>query len=72
MVPVPPGGEQRAIAARVDAEVKRIDYLSESSARSCNLLREYRQALISAAVSGELDIAAELAVDLEHFEAQSA
>ena len=72
MVPVPPGGEQRAIAARVDAEVKRIDYLSESSARSCNLLREYRQALISAAVSGELDIAAEPAVDLEHFEAQSA
>lgn len=56
LVPVPPLDEQRAIVASVDAEVVEIDKLVNKCRSSIDLLREYRTALISAAVIGQIDI----------------
>lgn len=57
--PVPPLVEQRAIVGQVN-RVRRI--LTEAESRleqSIELLREYRQALISAAVTGQIDVTRE-------------
>ncbi|NLI08840.1 MAG: hypothetical protein GX457_17400 [Thermotogaceae bacterium] len=56
MLPVPPLPEQRAIAAFLDRETARIDALIEKVEKSIELLREYRTALISAAVTGKIDV----------------
>jgi len=56
IVPVPPPAEQRAIAAFLDRETQRIDALVEKVKRSVELLKEYRTALISAAVTGKIDV----------------
>lgn len=48
--------EQRAIAAYLDRETARIDALIEKVEKSIELLREYRAALISAAVTGKIDV----------------
>ncbi len=58
-VPVPSADEQRAIAAFLDRETARIDALVEKIKTSINLLREYRTALISAAVTGTIDVGKE-------------
>lgn len=58
-VPVPPRREQDEIAAHLDAEVGKLHELEAATARSVERLREYRQALITAAVTGQLDIAAQ-------------
>jgi type I restriction enzyme S subunit len=47
---------QRAIADFLDRETARIDALIEKIDRQIDLLLEHRQALITAAVTGELDI----------------
>jgi type I restriction enzyme S subunit len=47
--------EQEAILAAVSAEVSRVDGLAAESERAIALLRERRAALISAAVTGEID-----------------
>lgn len=52
----PPLGEQRAIAAFLDRETVRIDALIEKVEKSIELLREYRTALISATVTGKIDV----------------
>jgi len=57
---VPPEDEQRAIAAFLDRETARIDGLIEKIRKSIDLLREYRTALISAAVTGKIDVRGEL------------
>lgn len=49
--------EQRAIADYLDRETARIDALIETIGRQLALLQEHRQALITAAVTGELDVA---------------
>jgi type I restriction enzyme S subunit len=54
--PVPPIGEQRAIAEFLDVETKKIDALQEATDRTIALLRERRTALIAAAVTGRIDI----------------
>jgi type I restriction enzyme S subunit len=54
--PIPPLDEQRAIAAFLDRETARIDALIEKIRKSIDLLREYRTALISAAVTGKIDV----------------
>lgn len=59
-VPVPPDREQQAIAAFLDLETARIDALIEKVEKSIELLREYRTALISAAVTGKIDVRGEL------------
>ena len=54
--PLPPLAEQRAIAEHLDRETARIDALSAKNARLIALLREKRSALISAAVTGKIDL----------------
>ena len=53
LAPLP---EQLAIAAFLDGETARIDALIEKVEKSIELLREYRTALISAAVTGKIDV----------------
>ncbi len=56
----PPSHEQRAIAAFLDRETAQIDALIEKVEKSIELLREYRTALISAAVTGKIDVRREV------------
>lgn len=60
-VAVPPVEEQEAIAKHLDAIVGRIDGIVRRTATSVEKLREYRQALITAAVTGKLDVSKEAA-----------
>ncbi|MCG7847569.1 MAG: restriction endonuclease subunit S [ANME-2 cluster archaeon] len=55
-IPIPPLSEQRAIAAFLDRETGRIDNLTIKIHESISKLREYRTALISAAVTGKIDV----------------
>ena len=52
--------EQRSIAAFLDRETSRIDDLIAKVNDSVELLREYRTALISAAVTGKIDVREEV------------
>ena len=54
--PLPPLPEQLAIAAFLDRETARIDTLTAEAQRAIDLLQERRSALISAAVTGQIDI----------------
>lgn len=57
-IPVPPVREQRDIAEQWDAVSRQLDALKAKIGKQVELLRERRQALITAAVTGQLDIAA--------------
>jgi len=57
-VVVPSVTEQREIAERLDSEGRRIDDLITLTERSIDLLREKRAALITAAVTGKIDVRA--------------
>lgn len=59
----PPDDEQRAIAEFLDAVVDRVDLATSRIDESINKLTEYRSALITAAVTGQLDIPAALPDD---------
>jgi len=59
-IPSPAIYEQRAITAFLDRETARIDALIEKINNSIDLLREYRTALISAAVTGNIDVREEV------------
>ena len=59
---IPPIAEQQTIAAFLDRETSRIDELIAKVNRSIDLLREYRTALISAAVTGKIDLREEVPV----------
>ncbi len=61
IVIMPPFNEQKAIAAFLDRETARIDSLIDKVQDSIEKLREYRTALISAAVTGKIDIRKEVA-----------
>ncbi len=52
----PPSEEQSAIVAFIDRETAKLDTLIEKSRRSIDLMREHRTALISAAVTGKIDV----------------
>ncbi len=54
--PVPPLTEQQAIAAYLDRETARLDALIARVREGIEKLREYRAALISAAVTGKMDV----------------
>jgi len=60
-VAIPPKVEQAAIAAFLDREVAGIDALVAEAQKTVDLLQERRTALISAAVTGQIDVR-ELAV----------
>ncbi|MGC7389506.1 restriction endonuclease subunit S, partial [Xanthomonas citri pv. citri] len=53
---IPPRPEQDAIVAHLDRATSRIDTLIAKTERSIELLREHRTALITAAVTGKIDL----------------
>ncbi len=58
---VPPAPEQRAIAAFLERETTKIDALIAKIREGIQRLKEYRTALISAAVTGKIDVREEVA-----------
>jgi type I restriction enzyme S subunit len=60
-VPCPPRAEQAAIAARIDRSLRHLDTLEAQISSSLARLREYRQALITVAVTGKIDVSKEAA-----------
>lgn len=56
LVPVPPPSEQRAIARFLDRETAKIDALVAKVEQAIERLQEYRTALITAAVTGKIDV----------------
>jgi type I restriction enzyme S subunit len=55
-IPFPPHPEQRAIVARIDAACAKLDALAATTETAIARLSEYRQALISAAVTGKINV----------------
>ena len=55
-VTVPPFAEQLEIAHKINAETTRIDTLIQKTQHSIDLLKERRSALITAAVTGQIDL----------------
>lgn len=55
-IPIPPRSEQMALASFLDHETAKIDALIAEQQRLIELLQEKRQALISAAVTGQIDV----------------
>ena len=55
-LPLPPMAEQRAITEYLDQKVARIDALSERAGTAIERLNECRTALITAAVTGKIDV----------------
>ncbi len=53
---IPPELEQEAIASYLERETRRIDTLTAEAQRAIDLLQERRTALISAAVTGQIDV----------------
>jgi len=62
---LPPLDEQVAIACYLDAETSKFDTLSVEANRAIELLKERRSALISAAVTGKLDVRGEQLLEIE-------
>ncbi|WP_221090130.1 restriction endonuclease subunit S [Deinococcus aquaedulcis] len=55
-VPLPPTSEQQAIAIYLNVENAKLDALGQKLEQSITRLREYRAALITAAVTGQIDV----------------
>jgi type I restriction enzyme S subunit len=55
-VATPPRSEQLEIAAYLGEAVGKLDGLMKFARRSIDLMREHRSALISAAVTGKIDV----------------
>lgn len=53
---VPPAGEQQQIVTHIAEMTKRIDSIASKTERSITLLKERRSALITAAVTGQIDL----------------
>ena len=60
-IPLPPLQEQEAIVAHLNAVCMREAIVRQRIAESVTLLREYRTAIISAAVTGKIDVRKEVA-----------
>ena len=56
--PTPPRAEQDDIAEFLDRETSKFDALAAEAQRAIDLLQERRTALISAAVTGQIDVRA--------------
>jgi type I restriction enzyme S subunit len=56
ITPLPPVSEQKQIVEAVLQEQKRIDILTCAATHAIDLLQERRTALISAAVTGKIDV----------------
>ena len=57
-LPLPPPEEQRAIMARLDEQTAKIDALIAKTERFIDISKERRAALITAAVTGQIDVRA--------------
>jgi type I restriction enzyme S subunit len=55
-VPRPPVNEQRAISDYLDGETAKLDRMMEKVEAAIDRLQEYRTALITAAVTGKIDV----------------
>ena len=55
-VPVPPLEEQQAIIEHIQHETAKLDNLRVAAERTVGLLKERRAALISAAVTGKIEV----------------
>jgi len=55
-IPFPPLEEQRTIATHLDGETANLDALIAKVREGIEKLREYRAALIAAAVTGKIDV----------------
>lgn len=62
-VPIPPTSEQKEIVTYLDREVGKLDTLTAEAQCAIDLLQERRTALISAAVSGQIDVRNSVASD---------
>jgi type I restriction enzyme S subunit len=60
-VALPPRTEQETIVEHIRRATGQIERLAHAVFRHINLLREYRQALISGAVTGKVDVTKETA-----------
>jgi restriction endonuclease S subunit len=60
-IPIPPIAEQIAIVFYLDRETTRIGGLTDKIRGSIDTLQEYRTALISASVTGKIDVRKEVA-----------
>lgn len=58
-IPLPPLQEQLVITAAIDRETSKIDAMIAKIREGIDRLKEYRQALISAAVTGKIDVRGE-------------
>ena len=64
-LPVPPVDEQRAIATFLDERLEQIDALAGRLETAIERLAEYRSALITAAVTGRIDVRSEVPAGAE-------
>ncbi len=55
-IPCPSVLEQRLIVSYLKAEVEKIDYLADAAESAIERINEYRQALITSAVTGKIDV----------------
>jgi type I restriction enzyme S subunit len=62
LIPTPPLVEQSALAVFLAEETARFDNLTAEAHRAIDLFQERRIALISAAVTGKIDVRAQFAV----------
>ncbi|MDH1057056.1 restriction endonuclease subunit S [Aquipseudomonas alcaligenes] len=56
LIPAPPLSEQAEISVFLDREINKVDQLIGEADSVCELLKERRSALISAAVTGKIDV----------------
>lgn len=55
-IPIPPENEQMEIVSYIDSRLNEIELLSNKESKKIELLKEYRQALISEVVTGKIDV----------------
>jgi type I restriction enzyme S subunit len=56
VLPLPPVAEQRMIVKEIERAVEQLDALGRDVQHAIDLLQERRTALISAAVTGQIDV----------------
>jgi type I restriction enzyme S subunit len=64
-IPVPPAEEQRKIAQELSKSMEKIESILDSLDSVKELLEEKRQALIKAAVTGQIDVTGTQSTELE-------
>lgn len=64
-IPVPPSAEQNAIANHIDSQIGALETLVTHAQKAIGLMREHRSALVTDAVTGQIDVRTYKAKDLE-------